>query len=180
MQIDPKETVQIKRSHGMSLLMVAGSALFVFLGHYLATEGMEAAQPNPFEQGLGTVTMVFFGLMGVAWIVEILRTPFAVIQIGPEGFLDFRVCEETIPWSALKHASVIRQGRISSLRLVLDEDFKRRMNHRWLYRLAICLNRVFDAKAHFINTTALEPSADKLIEIIMAYAKAHGSPAAAE
>lgn len=180
MQIDPQETVVFKRSAGRTLLLLALSIPFVVIG-YVATTGVFDA---PGSEGagmiIGLLTVAFFGGLGLIGLARFVRNPDEAIEIGPDGISDRRITSRLIPWSKIDRISTWSSRGSSMVMLELDRDFEATLDQSAFYRLFKWANLTVGAKGHCLNPIGFSVGFHDLHQTILAYAKAHGSPAAEE
>ncbi|GAB4510904.1 MAG: hypothetical protein Tsb0019_05820 [Roseibium sp.] len=179
MKIDPQETVVFRRSSGRTLLLLSLSMPFVVIGFIAATGVFDAPGSEGAGLVIGLLTIAFFGSLGLLGVLRLVLNPDETIGIGPDGIRDRRIASQVIPWSKIERISVWSSRGSSMVMLELDGDFEATLDQSTLYRLFKSANRLVGATGHCLNPVGFSVPFRDFHGTIIAYAKAHGSPAVA-
>lgn len=178
MTIDPGETLRFKRSLARTLLLLSLSIPFVGLGYVLTTGVFDAPGSEGDGRILGIVCMAFFGGLGLFGTIRLLLKPDLAIEIGPEGIRDARISADWLPWAHITGISTWRSRGSSFIMLDLDETFEAGLKQSAAYKAVKLANALVGARGHCLNPMGFGVSFAKFKTTLLAYAEAHGAPAA--
>jgi hypothetical protein len=163
--------VEVRQSPlAMLGLIVVGFVLIALCAAmaFHRTLGMPA---SGFEEFVGYVGVVFFGLCTGVGLWRMLSVRGPVVTITPEGIRDTRVAAEVIPWSAITGISTWQYRRQKIMVLAMDPVAESRLSLTRMARWSREPNRALGADGLCIAVTGLNIKYDALLRTCLAYAQ---------
>lgn len=178
MTIDTQKTIEYRLSTGKRQLMVVICFVFIVLSIILIKVGLSDSYSGRDPLLVAVLCILFFGTLGVKTAIRLVLEPEMHIEVGPAGILDKHISQSVIPWTAIKRFSTWSHYGNSMLMLELTADFEKTMEAPALHRFTVFGNRLVGAKGRCINPSVFNMPYEEFEQVIHAYARAHGSPAA--
>ncbi|WP_422383571.1 hypothetical protein [Roseibium album] len=134
MQIDPSETIKIRRSVRYLLLgfviSLPLSILCAFACYHSIATG-EFLTKGGLSTAFGTL---FFGAIAFFSITQLWNADRPVIMIGPAGFFDKRVFEKAVPWHEITEIRVDEFGFFGALFIEVTDRIYLLPRYRILFK----------------------------------------------
>jgi hypothetical protein len=169
--VEAQRVLEISQSPWrMIRLAVVGVALTA-LSASIAFRLLPNLQPDLFQQFIGYVGIVFFGLCTGILVWRLLTVRGAVVTITPEGIRDTRIAPELIPWSAITGVSTWQHRGQKVLVLAVDSAVQNRLTLTRIARWSRETNRAFGIYGLCIAATGLNINYDALLQTCLRYVK---------
>jgi len=167
MKIDTSQTTQLQAPASTwrnvaTLTCIAAIFLAVAAGNY------SLGGTTPALASLALVVVCAWGaLSGMRYI---LRGDKIRLTLAPSGLTDSRLSGDEISWSAVRDVGIWRHGKTEQVILRLSEPSMRRRHSTFLSRCLRLGNRIVDGDGVLVPQYPFGWSAEKLRDLIKAYA----------
>jgi hypothetical protein len=171
MNVQTYKVLEISQSPWrMIRLAVVGVALTA-MSASIAFRLLPNLQPDLFQEFIGYIGIVFFGLCTGILVWRLLTVRGAIVTITSEGIRDTRIASELIPWSAITGVSTWRHRGQKALVLAVDSAVENRLTLTRFARWSRATNRAFGIYGLCIAATGLNISYDALLQTCLGQVK---------
>lgn len=159
------QTIRIEARRGQALLLcifwapVTGAALLFLLA------GLWLVPRNPLAGAVlttcGAILLPITSAI-VAICLHSLLMNGPILELGPDGFRDRRICDETLPWQQLSWRSVTTPRGPAPPQFRTNQPIPA----RWPYRLLVALNTLLRQPPYAVLPLATGKSATELADLM--------------
>lgn len=149
----------------LGIVMTAGSAALAF-------RWFGDPAPGSFEQFIGYVGLVFFGLCTVLIVWRVLTSQGPVVTITPDGIRDTRVAAELIPWTAINNISTWTHSGQKIMVLAVDPEVESQLTLTRIAKWTRGANAALGADGLCVTAQGLKNDYDSLLHTAETFAKA--------
>lgn len=168
-RIDTTVTRSYRQSPGKTGLLLLAAAVFVAGGLF----GAVSLDPlQDWRAYVAYLTLAFFGPCALVLLYRIFTLHGDVLVISPEGLLDRRLSERTIPWTAIWGISTFAYQGQRVLFLRVDPDVEPLLGLNLLARLNRRANSAIGLHGLAVAAVDLNVRFEELLAVTRAYAAA--------
>lgn len=154
-----------------NLLILSGAGVALLFGIFILVGDFEYGA-KIFHGGIVVALAVIF----IAVLLKRLVAEKGVIlTIGPDGFTDRRLCEQTIPWNAIKGVSTWQSRGQKLLVLDVSPEFEASLPLSAYRRAVISVNRAFGVKGIAISPYGVKASLTDMLDTANYYLRQDAS-----
>lgn len=171
--IDTTATIEIAQSP-WKMLGIAAACLAVMAGSAFLAFGPPADSQGSIVVVVGIAGLVVFGLFSALILWRALTARGPALIISPAGLHDVRVSARPIPWNSLRRMYTWSYQGQRILVVDIEPEVERSLG---LTRIAAWTrgpNRALGADGLSVTAQGLKISYDRLYELALAFAQAHG------
>jgi hypothetical protein len=169
MHVQATGVVEIRQSVLAMLGLIVIGIVLTALCAGIAFHLLPDVRPNVYQEFMGYIGVVFFGLCTMVGLWRLLFVRGPVVTITPEGIRDTRVAAELIPWSGITGISTWKHRRQKVMVLAVDPAVERRLTLTRTAQWSRGPNRALGIDGFCVTATGLNINYDTLLHTCMAY-----------
>lgn len=168
-RIDTTVTRSYRQSPGKTSMLLLAAAVFI-AGGLLGALHLDPLQD--WRAYVAYLTLAFFGPCALVLLYRLFTLRGDVLFISPEGFLDRRLSERTIPWTSIWGISTFAYQGQRVVLLRVDPDTLPLLGLNLLARLNQRANSAIGLRGLAVAAVDLNVSFEELLAVTRAYAAA--------